>query len=103
MRSATQIEERTVAIYRDDFVGAELLEPLELQRIIGEQLTRLRLVHLRALERLVFVRHITHARFDLFEILRRERFFHIEVVVEAVLDRRAETDSSIGPHCTYGG
>src|SRR5207237_2437178 len=51
MWPSTQIDERPVCISRDDFVIAELRKSLELQRIVGESLSRFGLTHLFPNER----------------------------------------------------
>ncbi len=55
-----------------------------------------------ALDRQIGVHDLLHARFDLGEILRRERRHAREVVIEAVFDHRADRDLRAGEellHC----
>ena len=49
------------------------------------------------LELLVLLRDLLHLRLDLLEVIRRDAVLHVEVVVEAVLHRRAVGELGIGP------
>src|SRR5690606_24064000 len=88
VRPAAEIEERPVAVDGDDLVIPHFLEPLELQRVVGEQLPRLLLGDDAALERVVAPYDLPHPLLDFLELLGREGAVDLEVVVEAVLDRR---------------
>jgi hypothetical protein len=96
VRAAAEIGEGTVGVDRDRFVVAQLADSLELQRVVGEPPVGGLPVHDLAHERIVRLRHLAHAGLDPFEVLRRERAGHLEVVVEAVLDRGAEADAGAG-------
>src|SRR5688572_29908179 len=101
VRTATKIQERTIAIDGDDLVIAEFSQTLELQRIVRKELPRFCFGYLFALEGLVLRGDRLHLLFDLIQIVRRERLLHIEIVVEPILDRRSKSDArvgSYGPH-----
>ena len=103
VRAATEIDERTVGIRRDDLVVSQLGEPLELERIVGEQLLRLRASDLIAHERILLGRDLPHLVLERGEILRRERLGDLEVVVESVVDRRTEPDLRVRAQAPDGG
>ena len=92
MRTAAEILEGAVGVDRDHLVRPQLADPLELERIVGKATVGLRAVHDLADERIVPLRDLDHLLLDRLEVLGREGARHLEVVVEAVLDRRAEPD-----------
>ena len=103
VRAAAEVLKRAVGVDGDHFVVAELADPLELERVVGEAAVGLRAVHDLALEGVVALRHLGHLLLDRLEVLRRERPGHVEVVVEAVLDRRAEPDAGAGEELAHRG
>src|SRR5687767_774782 len=102
VRTTAKIEERAIAVDADDLVLAELFEALELQGIIREQLARFFLRHPAPLERLILLRNLLHFGFDLLDIFRREWLLYVEIVIEAILDRRAKADAGVRTHLSYG-
>ena len=103
MRPAAQVQEGTVAVDRDHLVVLELLQPLELEGIVGEELPALLLAHAAALEGIVGGDDVAHAGLERLQVFGREGFVHLEVVVEAVLDRRAEADARGGMQLAHRG
>ena len=57
---AAEIRERAVGIDRDGLVVAQLRDPLQLERIVGEPPVRLVAVHDFAHERIVALGHLAH-------------------------------------------
>ena len=49
------------------------------------------------LEALVLLRHLAHLRLDLLEIIRRDPVLHVEVIIEAIFDRRPVGELGIRP------
>ncbi len=96
VRSPAQVRERTVGVGRDRLTVGDLGQPLQLQRIVGEQLLGFGAGQLPSLEFEPGSRHLRHLLFDRLEILGRERLWHVEVVVESVLDRRSKPDTGVG-------
>ena len=96
VRAAAQVLERPVGIDRDRLVVPQLADALELERIVGEAPVGLGAVDDFAHERVVARGHLPHPGLDPLEVLGRERPIDLEVVVEAVLDRRAEPDAGAG-------
>ena len=108
MRAATEIDEVPVLVDRDLAVGrrrvvlavlaAQLLDLLDLVGLmtVAEELDRLGDVHLAVLERQVATDRRAHPFLDLRQILVGQRTRQLEVVVEAVGDRRPETELRVG-------
>src|SRR6266581_3341695 len=104
VRSLAEIDEAVVLVDADlavlylvvaVLVGALLREFLDLVDLVvliasTKELQRLGHGHVAMLERRVFPYDLAHLRLDLPEVVRRERAWKIEVVVEAVLDRWPE-------------
>ena len=101
--SATEVDERAVGVGRDDLIRTEVVDALELERIVGKALLRLGAVDLRPDEGQLLGGDLSHLRFELLEIVRGEWLLHTEVVVEPVFDRRAEADLRVGPHAAHRG
>jgi hypothetical protein len=102
VRAAAEVQERAVAEDGDRLVGRELVEPLQLQRVVGEQFASLVGGYHAALERLVLARDVGHLALDPLQLLRRERVVDLEVVVEPVVDGGAEPDLRLGAYATDG-
>src|SRR5439155_788600 len=100
---AAQVDERAVGIDGDHLVRAQVLDALELERVVGEAALRLRPVYLLAYKGVVGPYHLVHLGLDPLQILGRERCRHLEVVVEAVLDGRPEPGLRQRPSNQFGG
>ena len=88
VRAATQVLERALLVYGDGLALGQLLDQLLLVRLALELVERFQAVELAALEREFLGDDLTHPLLDGLEVVGGERAFDIEVVVEAVLDRR---------------
>ena len=95
VRPAAEIHEGAVGVYRDGLIVAQLVDPLQLQRIVGETAPGLGPIDHLADEGEIPGGHLGHLGFQPFQVLGGERPVHLEVVVEPVLDRRARSRS---PH-----
>ena len=126
MGAATEIDERDLAVLRvavnryDLALGPLLLESigslsntlddLGLVGLFGKQLQCLVTLQFLALETLVVLHDLGHLALDALEVLRSERFLYIEVVIEAVFDRRADrvlgagikTENGLSQHVSGG-
>jgi hypothetical protein len=94
--TAAEIHERSVRVGRDDLVVAQLGEALELERVIDESLLGLGSIHLFTHERILLRRDLAHLVLERGNVFRGERLGDLEVVVKAVVDRRAEADLRVG-------
>jgi len=92
VRASAEIDERAVRVHRDDLVRPQIVDPLELERVILEALLGLGPRDFLTDERIIRLHNLPHPLFNRLQILRPERALHLEVVVEAVLDRRSKTD-----------
>ena len=100
--AAAQVLERAVAVEGDDvtFRWRQVADDLDLIRLVAglEFLDRLGAGRLGALEAQVGGLLVAHPPLDLLEVGRGQRARQVEVVVEAVLDRRADSQLGVGEH-----
>jgi len=92
VRPAAQVGEGALRVHRDGLAFGQLRDELLLVRLAFERVARLKAVEHGALERLFFGDDLAHALLDGRKVLRRERPIDVEVVVEAVLDRRTDAE-----------
>ena len=71
---------------------ALVLNEFELKRLVGFAADRVFFVNDHAVEGLPFLHNPLGLLLDRFEVFRRKRFFHLEVIVETVGDVRADTE-----------
>ena len=85
-------------------VGGVALEPDELQLVglVGELFPSLVVAGDAAREGLALVDDALHHPLELFEVVRGERDVDVEVVVEAVTDRWADSQAGLGIHLLDG-
>jgi hypothetical protein len=95
VRPAAQVHERAVGVDRDDFVRTEVVDALELERVVREAALRLLPRHLLAYERVIRLHDFAHLGLDALQVLRRERRGDLEVVVEPVFDGGTEPDLGV--------
>ena len=93
VRAAAEVDEVLLPVAGDPVVR-DAPDDLDLQGVLlgVEDPDRLVLRHLEALDRVVLGDDPAHLRFDRRQVLRREGALRVEVVVVAVLDRRADAD-----------
>ncbi len=99
MRAAAQIEPVALLVDFDLLIFRDGVDQLDLEQLalVAEHLLRL-VARPRFLgERFVARDDLAHLLFDGREILRRERLVAEEVVIEAVVDHRADGDLRAGP------
>ena len=77
---------------------AGALEPdqLELVGLVGQLVDRLRVAHRAPREPLPLLDDLAHPGLERVQVLRHERGLDVEVVVEPVLDRRADAELGVG-------
>ncbi len=103
VRPAAQIDERPVGVGGKDLVGAlEVGETLQLERIIHEQCPGVLQRHFRANEGVLLEYHLPHLGFEGRKVLGRERLLDLEVVIEAIVNGRTESDLRIGAQAPHG-
>ena len=103
VRPATEVDEWTVGVGRDDFVRAlEIIKALEFERIAHETLPRDGQCHFFAHKRVLLGDDLLHLRFERHQVFRGERLINFEVVVKAVVNGRTEADFCVGTETTHG-
>ena len=98
-----KVQEGAVPVDGDDFVRGELLEALELEGVVGEEVSGLVPGHDPALEGMIGAGDFVHALLDGLQLLGREGLRDLEIVVEAVVDGRSEADSGTRHQLADGG
>ncbi len=98
MRTTAQIDEVALPIQADRLVGGNAGDDLGLVFLTqaSEELDRVVALPLLAGDLLVAVDDLMHALLDLDQILGRERDGAREIVIEAILDGRADGDLGLG-------
>src|SRR5439155_18749755 len=81
----------------------QVIDSLELERIVLEASLGLSSRDLFPLEWIVCLHNLHHLFFDNLQILRTEGPANVEIVVEAVFDRRAEADLRLREQLAHGG
>ncbi len=104
MRSATQIHPVALAIDRDRFGGRKVVNKLGFVFFadIREMADRVVPVPFFTDEGVVAFDDFHHLRFDLFQVVRRERLVAGEIVIESVFDRRPDCHLGAGIKCLHG-
>ena len=104
MRPAAEVEPRLLRIDLDLVAFGDGVDQLELERLalVAEQLLRRLAVHHLAGEGRVAGDDLAHLGFDLGQIVGREGLVAREVVIEAVLDHRADGDLRAGVELLHG-
>ncbi len=98
VRAATQVDEVAFAVERNVFVGRDRRDDLGLVLLADrfEELDRVVAFPDLAHDGLVLARELSHLLLDRFEVLWREASREREVVVEAVVDHRADRHLRLG-------
>ena len=96
MGPPAEVQEGPVAVDRYHLVVGKLVEPFELEVIVGEEIASLILAYDTPFEGVVGLDDPFHALLDGRDLIRGEGLGHVEVVVEAVVDGGAEADAGAG-------
>ena len=97
VRACAQVGEVALMIQRNQLAFRQILNQLYLIRLIllAEQVERILAGNLLANHRNALLDDFFHLRLDLFQILRREIVFGINIVIEAVVDGRSDCQLDI--------
>ena len=76
----------------------QVVDQLDLVRLIGELLARFVRAHFAVDERVILADDLAHPRFDLVQVFRQQCARQVKVIVKAVLDGRADGDLAFGEH-----
>jgi len=96
VRPPAEIHERPVGVHRDDLAVPQLGDPFQLEWVVGEAAVGFLPAHFLPDEAVILRGHLGHLLFDGGQVFGRERTLDGEIVVKAVLDRRAEADPCLG-------
>ena len=98
MRAAAQVDPAALAVHRQLFAGRQFADPFGLEAFAGppEMVRGVVAVPDLPHDLLVPVDDLAHPRLDRREVRRREVLLPVEIVVEAVVRRRAECDLRTG-------
>ena len=103
VRATAQVDERAVGVRRDDFGRVrEVIESLQLERIINEGQTRRVQRDFGTHKRKLLGDDLLHLRFKRRQILERKRLLDVEVVVETLVDGRTEPDLGVRAQAPHG-
>ncbi len=104
MRAAAEVEPITLLVDVDLLIGGDGIDQLDLEHLalVAENLLRLVARPYFFGERFVARDDLAHLLLDRVEVLRRERLVAEKVVVETVLDHRADGDLGAGPQRLHG-
>ena len=91
MRPFAEVYELAVLVEADSFTF-DAVDQLQLVRLAGEEFARFVLADFAVDELLVALDRAAHAAVDLAQVVGRERLRQVEVVVEAVVDRGADSE-----------
>ncbi len=101
VRTAAEVGELANLIRGDRRALGQIMDRLDLVRLVCEQLQRLLAGQFLAHERLVRHDESGHPLLDLLEVIGRQRARQLEVVVVAVLDGRPVCEAGIGEHLQH--
>ena len=91
VRTGAQVGEVALRIKADGLaLAGMLIHQLDFIRLVGHELMRFLNIQREPLDRQCGLRNRGHFLFELFEVLGGERRFLIEIVIEAVVDGRAD-------------
>ena len=90
MRTGAQVGKFALLIERDDLVLRQVIDELNLIRLILHQLQCFRPGQLKTLHLELFLADFAHFCLDLLHDLRGERKWRIQVIIEAVVNRRTD-------------
>ena len=104
VRAAAEIDPVALPVHRDDVVGGQFHHPLGLEALalVGKKLGNVVAAPYFAHDRHVTVDDVAHARLDDLEIVRRERFCAVEVIIEAIIRRWPEGNLRTGEQFLHG-
>ncbi len=100
--AAAQVGEVADRVERDRLAVGDRARQLDLVRVVAERFDRFFARHAPAGHRVVRADDLAHPRLQLRQIVRRERFGAIEIVVEPVLDRRPDRRLGLGKEILDG-
>ena len=104
MRAGAEVNEFALAVEGDNGVFRQVVDELDLVRLIAllHELQRFVAGELKALETQLFLADLAHLGLKLLEHLGRERLGAVKIVIETVLDGRADGQLHLGVQALHG-
>ena len=104
VRTGAEVGELALLVEADDGILRQVVDELDLERLFlfFHKLDGLGARELKALELELFLADLAHFGFDLSQILRREGERGEHIVVETVVDARADGELHLGPEALDG-
>ena len=104
VRTGAEVGELALLVEADDGILRQVVDELDLERLFlfFHKLDGLGARELKALELELFLADLAHLGFDLSQILRREGERGEHIVVETVVDARADGELHLGPEALDG-
>ena len=104
MRAGAEVNEFALTVERDDGILRQVVDELDLVRLIAllHELQRFGARELKALETQLFLADLAHLGLELFEHLGRERLRAVKIIIETVLDGRADGQLHLGVQALHG-
>ena len=104
MRTGAEVDEFALTVEGDDGILRQVVDELDLVRLIAllHELQRFGARELKALETQLFLADLAHLGLELFEHLGRERLGAVKIVIETVLDGRADGQLHLGVQALHG-
>ena len=98
MRAGAEVNEFALAVEGDNGVLRQVVDELDLVRLIAllHELQRFGAREFKAFETQLFLADLAHLGLELLEHLRRERLGAVKIVIETVLDGRADGQLHLG-------
>ena len=104
MRAGAEVDKLALAVEGDDGVLRQVVDELDLVRLIAllHELQRFGAREFKAFETQLFLADLAHLGLELLEHLRRERLGAVKIVIETVLDGRADGQLHLGVQALHG-
>jgi len=104
MRAGAEVNEFALTVERDDGILRQVVDELDLVRLIAllHELQRFGARELKALETQLFLADLAHLGLELFKHLGRERLGAVKIIIETVLDGRADGQLHLGVQALHG-
>ena len=92
MRAGAEIDEVTLPVKGDDRILRQVVDQLDLVRLLAllHELDRLVARKLEALQTQLLLADLAHLGLQLFEDLRRKRLGAVKIIIKTILNRRAD-------------
>ena len=104
MRAGAEVDKLALAVKGDDGILRQIVDELDLIRLVAllHELQRFLARELKTLETQLFLADLAHLGLELFKYLGRKRLGTVKIIIEAVLDGRANGQLHLGVQALHG-